>query len=198
MKVLNSAQPLTFRKIVIIVVASILFWGLVSYVLVARSCIFLNCVSERSFNVLDLGLTSELFPNEAVVNPIARPSTSEGAFESGSTTVYWRQGNGLATYKIWRFRKEQEASERFQAESREMIYTENKDLIYQSSIADEFAGGCGRSENFNGYRCNFAARYQEYVVNFHSIIDQEMSIEAFNEVIIFIDEQMKQYLYGER
>ena len=79
-----------------------------------------------------------------------------------------------------------------------MIYTENKDLIYQSSIADEFAGGCGRSENFNGYRCNFAARYQEYVVNFHSIIDQEMSIEAFNEVIIFIDEQMKQYLYGER
>lgn len=40
-----------------------------------------------------------------------------------------------------------------------------------------------------------AARYQEYVVNLIASIDQEMTHEMFNEVIIFIDEQMAHYLY---
>ena len=40
-----------------------------------------------------------------------------------------------------------------------------------------------------------AARYQEYVVNFRSVIDQDMTHDMFNQVIIFIDEQMAHYLY---
>lgn len=196
MKNLNRVQSLTFRSIAVLVSASILFWGLVSYVLIMRSCLFLNCVQERSFNALDLGLPSELFPSKAIVSPIHRPSTSEGAFESGFMSFRWHGGNGRSTYTVWRFRKEGEASRNFVRESRGGIYTENKEFFYQSSIADEFAIGCGRLQNF-GYRCNMAARYQEYAINLNSVIDQEMSIEMFNEVIIFIDEQMKQRLYDE-
>ncbi|MCA9945298.1 MAG: hypothetical protein KC449_17560, partial [Anaerolineales bacterium] len=111
-----------------------------------------------------------------------------------SMTIYWKGGNGLATYKVWRFRKESEASRAFSAESRQSIFVENASLFYQSSIAGEFSVGCGYLQGF-GYRCNMTARYEEYVVNFHSVIDQEMTHEMFNEVIIFIDEQMAHYLY---
>lgn len=193
---MNERESSPTRIIATIILGSALLCGLVTYLLILRSCIFLNCVEDRSFNAVDLGLASELFPPEAIVNPIHRPSTSEGAFESGSMTIYWKGGNGLATYKVWRFRKEGEASRAFSAESRQSVFVENTSLFYESSIADEFSVGCGHLQGF-GYRCNMAARYQEYAVNFHSVIDQEMTHDMFNEVIIFIDEQMEHYLYEE-
>ncbi|MCA9943466.1 MAG: hypothetical protein H6656_20235 [Ardenticatenaceae bacterium] len=193
---LSRNRPLTCRKIIVIISASLLFWILVGYVLIVRSCLFLNCVQDRSFNALDLGLPPELFPDEAIVNPIARPSTLEGAFDGGAMTIYWRKGNGLATYRAWRYRRETEASNLFMVESRQALYRENTDLFYQSSLADEFYAGCGNQPNF-GFQCIMAARYQEYTIRFNSMIDQDMSIEMFNEVIIFIDKQMGRYLYGE-
>lgn len=181
------------RVIATIILGSAFVCALVTYLLILESCLFLNCVEERSFNAVDLGLAPELFPPNAIVNPMTRPSTSEGAFESGSTAVYWANG-GLATYKVWRYRKVEEASRTFLAESRGTLYVESSSDFYHSSIADQFAVGCGFREH-SGYRCNMAGRYQEYVVNFGSVIDQEMTHEMFNEVIIFIDEQMAHYRY---
>jgi len=182
------------RIIATIIFGSAFVCALVTYFLILESCFFLNCVEERSFNAVDLGLAPELFPPDAIVNPMTRPSTSEGAFESGSTTVYWTRGNGLATYNVWRYRKEEEASRNFLAVSGGTLYDGKSGDFYHSSIADEFAVGCGFRQNF-GYRCNMAARYQEYVVNFRSVIDQDMTHDMFNQVIIFIDEQMAHYLY---
>jgi hypothetical protein len=108
--------------------------------------------------------------------------------------VYWQEGNGLSTYKTWRYRTENEASRTFRAEARQGIYTEDIGYFHQSSIADEFSVGCGNLQNF-GYRCNVAARYQEYVINLNSIIDQEMSMEMFNQLVIFIDQEMERRLY---
>lgn len=199
MKTTNAQKSVTIfsrRNILLFALIAILSCGIIGYVIIARSCFFLNCVEERSFNALDLELQSDLFPNNAIVNPILRPSTSEGAFESGSKTIYWRDGNSIATYKVWRFRTEKEASKVFLAESGGTLYVENRDVLYQSSIADEFAVGCGIRQGF-GYKCNMAARYQEYTVKLLTSIDQEMSIEEFNEVVIFIDQEMEQRLYGQ-
>lgn len=199
MRITNTQKPAnTFstRNILILIFVAILSCGIFSYVMVLRSCFFLNCVEERSFNVLDLDLPSNLFPSEAIVNPLLRPSTSEGAFESGSKAIYWRAGNGVASYNIWRFRTEKEASRAFLAESGGAVYIENKESFHQSSIADEFTIGCGQVQFF-GYRCNMTARYQEYVINLIASIDEEMSIEMFNEAVIFIDQEMEQRLYGQ-
>ena len=189
-------SPRKAKIVTALIVGSLLICGSVSYGLILRSCFFLNCVEERSFNAVDLGLVPALFPPDAIVNPMNRPSTSEGAFESGSMSVYWREGNGIAGYHTWRFRKEEEASRAFLAESGGSLYDGKSADFYHSSIADEFAVGCGIRWGF-GYRCNLAARYQEYVVKFQSVIDQEMTHEMFNEVIIFIDEQIEHYLYEE-
>ena len=198
MKSQSRIQLLTIRNIAIIVGVGILFCGLVTYSIILRSCFFLNCVPERSFNALDLDLPFELFPPKATASPMHRSSSSQGAFESGFMSFRWQGGNGRSTYEVWRFRSDREASEAFIAVSGEGVYSENMDFFYKSSVADEFAVGCGELQNFSGYRCNLGARYQEYTVNFQSIIDQEMSIEMFNAVVIFIDKQMEQYLYGER
>lgn len=147
----SHAQALTdmlsLRNIFVLVCVGLFACAIIIYVLILRSCFFLNCVEERSFNALDLDLPSDLFPAGAIVNAISRPSTSEGAFESAAKTVYWRAGNGIATYKVWRFRTEKEASQAFGAESGGTRYIENQMLFHDSSITDEFAVGCGQLPN---------------------------------------------------
>ncbi len=189
----QSAGFFSLRNVLLLMLVTVLSCGMISYIII-ESCVFLTCVEERSFNAIDIELPSDLFPNKAIVNPIYRSSTSEGAFESGSMTVYWQEGNGLATYKVWRFRKEKEASNAFIAEAGESIYTENKAFFHQSSVADEFAVGCGRLSSFD-YRCNMATKYKEYAINLHSTIDEDMTMEMFNEVVIFIDQEMERRLF---
>ncbi|WP_420628719.1 hypothetical protein [Candidatus Leptofilum sp.] len=193
---MNERELSPTRIIAIIILGSAFVCGLVTYLLILESCFFLNYVEERSFNALDLEIPSDLFPAGANVTPIHRPSESQGAFESASMSFFWQLGNRLAGYDVWRFRKEEEASRTFLAESGGSFYNENIYDFYNSSIADEFAVGCGFRRHF-GYKCNMAARYEEYVVNLHSIIDREMTLEMFNEAVIFIDEQMVHHLYEE-
>lgn len=187
---------LTPRNSFVLVCVGLFACAIITYIFILRSCFFLNCVEDRSFNALDLDLPSDLFPVGAIVNAISRPSTSEGAFESAAKTVYWRAGNGIATYKVWRFRTEKEASQAFSAESGGMRYIENQSFFHHSSIADEFAVGCAQLQHF-GYRCNMAARYQEYTINLIASIDNQMTMEMFNEVILFIDQEMEQRLYAQ-
>lgn len=191
---MNERESSPTRIIAAIILGSAFVCGLVTYLVILESCLFLNCVEERSFNALDLEIPSDLFPSGANVTPIHRPSESQGAFESASMSFFWESGNKSAGYRVWRFRKEGEASRAFLAESGGSLYDGKSADFYHSSMADEYAAGCGIIWGF-GYRCNMAARYQEYVVNFHSVIDQDMTHEMFNEVIIFIDEQMEHYLY---
>ncbi len=189
-------SPRKAKIITAAIVSSLLICGLVSYVLILRSCFFLNCVEDRSFNALDLEIPSELFPPEASVTGIHRPSSSQGAFESSRMSFHWRSGNSGAGYDVWRFRTEKEASRTFLAESGGSVYDRKSSDFYNSAIADEFSVGCGMIRGL-GYRCNMSARYQEYAVNLNSTIDGEMTHEMFNEAIIFIDEQMEYYLYEE-
>lgn len=42
-----------------------------------------------------------------------------------------------------------------------------------------------------------AARYQEYAIHLNAIIDGDMSMEMFNEAVIFIDREIEQRLYSE-
>lgn len=191
----NSTSIFSLRNLLILFFLGILVCGVTGYVMILRSCFFLNCVEARSFNVLDLELPSDLFPAGAIVNPIHRPSTSEGAFEKGFMSFRWRGGNGRATYTVWRFRTEEEASDVFTAESGEAVYVEDQDFFHQSAIADEFAIGCGKPQ-YSRYRCNMAARYQEYAIHLNAIIDGDMSTEMFNETVIFTDREIEQRLYS--
>jgi len=191
----KSEKMYAFRVIYLLVFVTLILCSIASYV-VFKSCIFLNCVEDRSFNALDLELPSDLFPVGATVTPIHRPSDSQGAFESASMSFFWETGNKSAGFDVWRYRTEKGASRTFLAESGGERYSEHEKFFHQSPVANEYSVGCGQLQYF-GYRCNMAARYQEYTVNLIASIDDEMTLEMFNEVIIYIDREMERRLYGQ-
>lgn len=59
--------------------------------------------------------------------------------------------------------------------------------------ADEYSLKCGWSR-FGGYRADLNAKYEEYVITLNVVIDDEMSLEKFQKIVIFIDNQMNQKL----
>ena len=102
-------------------------------------------------------------------------------------TVYWNSGQGLATYNIRQFASTNDAT-RFQERLNNLgsSYDDTTKISFQSQFADKLDLGCGYSE-FGGYRCNMTAQYDEIVIYFNSVIDDEMSIKQFEEALKHID-----------
>ena len=64
------------------------------------------------------------------------------------------------------------------------------------SVSDEFMTGCGYSE-FGGDACMIIARYDEFVLSFVAYIDREMTVERFQRIATYIDEEMTQLMEKE-
>ena len=185
------------RWIGLLSVAGLFFiCSIVGYQLFFRQCLFWACVPTRSFTVFDLGLPMDFFPEDTLDTSMFRPSESLGAIESGTMNIFWREGKGSAVYNVWRFSTEERASKFFKALSNDTSYPEQDELKVRSRIADEYAAGCGLSQ-FGGYRCDVIARYKEFTISFNATIDHEISVEQFEQIVIYIDEQMRLHLYPE-
>lgn len=164
------------------------------YQLIRFRCFLWTCVPSRNFTVFALELPSDFFPDGAIVNALHPSSESFGALETGSMTVYWESGQGLAVYNVLRFGSEGGASKFYRGlTTLGDPFPERDGLTFESEFADEFALGCGDSE-FGGYRCSLRARYKEFALSFNSIIDEEMTRERFEEIVRFIDAQMVEHL----
>lgn len=192
----SKNKPFLNPRVGLMIVVFFLCCGIVSYMVSIRNCLFLSCIESRVFNVIELDIPPTFFPQDAIVGSIHRPTESWGAFESGSMTIYWENGNKGAGYGIYRFRTEQEASRNFHLEARKGKYSKDVETLYTSLVADEYFAGCGQIQGI-GYRCNMAARYIEYSIDFTTSIDEEMTIEQFNKVLRFLDEQINEHLYKE-
>jgi hypothetical protein len=162
-------------------------------------CLWWECASQRPFTVTELALPDNLFPPGAIVNQQAPQSEGEGTIENGSQTIYWEQGTGIAEYLVFRFPSDSRAMERYSNEKGYFVDRKTKEpwqrpstLTFTSTKADEFCVGCGY--RFVD-RCGMLARYREYVVEFVADIDSEMTMEDFEKIARFIDEQISKYLY---
>lgn len=185
------------KGIVVILLLAMLFALLLGgWQLVFKGCLLWICPPPRSFTVFDLGLPIDFFPEDALVNEIHPSSESFGALESGNMTVYWQGGKGLAVHNIWHFSTEARASDFFEAlRTQGGSFPEHNALNFRSQIADDYTIGCGNSQ-FGGYRCNLYARYEEFTLSFNAVIDNEMAIEKFEQIVMYIDEQMGLHLYS--
>lgn len=162
-------------------------------------CLWWECASQRPFTVMELALPDNLFPPRAIVNQLAPQSEGEGTIENGSQTIYWEQGTGIAEYLVFRFPSDSRAMERYSNEKGYFVDRKTKGqwqrpstLTFTSPKADEFYVGCGY--RFVD-RCGMVARYREYVVEFITDIDSEMTVEHFTKIVRFIDQQISEYLY---
>ena len=155
-------------------------------------CFAWTCAPPRDFSVFDLSLPSYLFPSDAIVDVLQPDTETFGARDAGNMTVYWSSGRGLAIYNVRQFSSSVRA-EKFYSTLRSLddpYYHPTTDVSFNSQLADSFALGCGFSE-FGGYRCDMTAQYEEFVISFNSIIDDEMSFGQFEEIANFIDARIR-------
>lgn len=126
------------------------------------------------------------------------PSELDGAIEKGHMDVFWQQGKGAAHYTIWRFGTQWRATTFFnRVASMEQGFglTACSDFMNLSLTTSEHSLTCGWHK-FGGYRADLNARYDEYVIAFNATIDDEMSLEQFQQIVVFIDNQMQQNLFS--
>jgi hypothetical protein len=172
--------------------------------LIWNGCIWWECPPSRSFDVLDLGLPSDLFPIKAIPQPIHLsddddPTTRRSSFQSFS----WDNGNGMAIYSVDTYASNRSAAKNFELHKNSffsdwgeanIVWSQPEELTYISPLADEFFVACG-TLILNDYRCGIIARYEEFVVFFNETIYEDVSYEDFQSIVIFIDEQISGRLY---
>lgn len=160
----------------------------------ARECGVVDCTPKKTFTINNVQLPTHFFPEGAIINKLHTSSESFGAVEAGTMTNYWRKGDGIAVYNISRYRNERRAEKFMDAAlNHREEYKQHPQLSFHSSIADEYEVGCGISR-FWGYRCDLDARYAQYVLSFNTIIDEEMTLEKFEKIIRYLDDEMTRQL----
>ena len=166
------------------------------------NCSKYECAPERSFDLEDLNMAKELFPEDAEVNILHPMNGKEGAEEAVITANYWDGMGGLAIYQVYRYSTIEGAREKFNFTKQSFFFHKREkplvpmpELIFISSNTDEFYIGCGNVHLT--YRCGFVAQYQEHVLFFNAIIDKKMTIQDFGEVVEYLDFTMETLLEAE-
>lgn len=170
----------------------------VIYQLLVRQCILWTCAPSRAFTIYDLGLPADLYPANAIINPMIATSESPG-IDSGVLSIYWEENQ--TTYKsilaVNRFGTISKAVKYFDTVRtwrNQGSYQSHPDITYGSQTANEYEIGCGISSLGGEYVCDLDARYEEFVISFNTSITGQMPEKTFEEIVIFLDEQFKTYL----
>jgi hypothetical protein len=167
--------------------------------LIMHDCLWWECAPERNFRIVDLEIPSSLFPDGAIVNHVYPLSDEHQTIEDGVQGVFWRNGGANAGYTIYRYPTAKKAIDEFEFKKHGMVNTETGDvwkppaeLTFSSTVADTAYVACGyRSIK----RCAMVGRYQEYVVFFIAVMDEEMTYSKFESILVYIDKQMSSRLY---
>lgn len=162
---------------------------LLSYNVWVNRCLPWECASKRNFAVTDLGIPGHFFPTNAIGGRWITEGESFGAVEYGSMNFFWRKGRGAAIYIVQRFATEEQAHESFSGLRNNGVLPTSSDVTFRSTTADAHLVGCGYSP-FGGERCELLARYEEFVIVLNVTIDRLMTVQDFEEIVIFVDDQI--------
>jgi hypothetical protein len=142
-----------------------------------------------------------LFPKDAYASPINPTSEGDGEIERGSQVIYWNNDHGFAMYGILRYPTINNAIRNYAIIAKEENEKKKnfgldltQDQVYSSKTSDNFLIVCINQER-EGITCNTIARYQEYVVRFYSVIDDNMTYSDYENILTYIDEQISSRLY---
>lgn len=190
------------RKSLAIVAVSLVGVCLISsfltYQFLAQQCLFWTCAPLRAFSIYDLTLPTNLFPENAVINPMISSPESPGV-ESGVLAVYWEENGQVykSIFLVDRFGTIDRAVKYFNTvktlRSR-ASYHSHSDITYQSEIANDFEIGCGIGQLGGEYVCSLDARYEEFVISLNSSMSGQMDQKMFQQIVISIDKQFEEYL----
>ena len=148
---------------------------------------------------MDWKIPNHMFPLEEMVSDMYIHSEGAGEIERGSQTAYWNRGNSLAGYDIYRYPTIKRARMEYERRLGQLVddetnrpWVQSKEFTFSSATADEMFMACG---DWLGRRCGFLARYQEYVIFFDAVMDEEMTYDDFKKIVLYLDEQISSRLY---
>lgn len=190
------------RKSLAILASSLIGIGLIScgliYQLLTRQCVLLTCAPSRIFTIYDLTLPADLYPSNAIINPMISSPESPGS-DSGDINIYWEENEHIykSIFVVERFGSENRAIKYFDTVKiwrDQGSFHSHPDVTYRSQIADDYEIGCGTPSLGGEYVCDLDARYEEFVISLNASITEQMSEEGFQEVVISLDKQFEMYL----
>lgn len=162
-------------------------------------CYWQKCAPERNFHVLDWEIPAHLFSDSTQISHIYISSEGMGEIERGSQSMFWDGGDGIAGYDIYRYSTIKKASVQYERILKHMVndrtespWIRPNELSFHSVAADELFVTCG---DWTKKRCGMLARYQEYVIFFNTIMDDEMTYSEFEKIAFYLDEQISSRLY---
>jgi hypothetical protein len=154
-------------------------------------CLWWTCVENQPFVSQEVELPREFFPTDTAYNKLHADSEIEGARQREIQTIFWGDTNGAtAVFTVARYAGVARPKSRFDFELK--IHSDNQgkswekppEFIYESNSADQFFVGCGI---LGGPRCAFAGRYKEYLITLSMTKDQQMTLQDFEDIVIYID-----------
>lgn len=72
------------------------------------------------------------------------------------------------------------------------LWARPNEIAFSSATANEIFIACG---DWSGRRCGMLARYEEHVVFFNATMDDKMTYSMFEEIAIYLDDQISNRLY---
>ncbi|MCB9009716.1 MAG: hypothetical protein H6656_20515 [Ardenticatenaceae bacterium] len=144
--------------------------------------------------ILEMSIPEKYFPIGADYHPMYSNRDILPALDSGNQTVRWSQLYGLTTFNVERLPTPGLARRVYHLEEDLDIYNLHPYSYYQSSVANDSVIGCG-TFRFGGFRCAYTARYREYVTSLNVVVDDEMTIQDFEEIVQYIDNEFQLRLF---
>ncbi|MBC7879284.1 MAG: hypothetical protein H7Y59_19110 [Anaerolineales bacterium] len=185
-----------FTVIIVITLTGCIF----AYQLLSQGCLWWECAPTRSFDVLDLGLPSNLFPSNGSYHFIEVVYGENPSIDKGFQTIQW-ESSGEAIYAVDKYANNEKSLLGYNglknAFSSAGVYNSlwsAPDISKSISSADNFFVMCGTLVT-NGENCELVARYQEFVIYFNTTISEKMTTQDFQEVVAFIDNQIASHIY---
>jgi hypothetical protein len=190
-----------YRSLIAVAVAAVLLCavsGLFAGQYLMNGCLWWECAPERIFHVRDWEIPMTFFPEGSYADHISAPTDGSNELEGGFQSIYVDQG--VVIYNIYRFPKTKDAVAEFEHNVRNMIDRETgkqwhvpSNLTFSSTTADDEYIACGYWSN--RYRCQMTARYQEFVIFLNADINDKMTFGNFENVAVYLDEQLSSRLY---
>jgi hypothetical protein len=164
---------------------------LLSWQWFVNGCMWWECVNSEHFDPQEIQIPREYFPDQAVYGNLGTDINSEGAKQRDAQTVWWNTDSRIIL-EVARFPGTSRAKKEFAFDIRnskqlfDIPSGQSSGLTYQSASANQMFVGCGKLAPW-GINCIFAARYDEDLITLTMSIDEQMTPEDFERIIIYLD-----------
>lgn len=176
---------------------------MVSYYLSLGGCLWWECAPTRSFGVEELELPATLFPPDAHVRHVStHENHTPEIYQKGFQSFWWGESGHISNghYTIYKYPSSKNPTRYFADREQAIKDMENlgrlpfkpEGINYVSPLADHFYIDC---YNDYQYYCTATGQYQEFVLSLYMELDDKMTAQDFQQIVIYMDKQISKFLY---